>query len=389
MNIKNKTLIIQNCLQHYRVPFYDKLRLGLSKQGIQLDLIYGDGDASSRKRGGMASLPWGTPVKNHIIKIFGIELLWQPALKYIKDYDLIIVGQENKFLLNYILFIFQIFGGPRIAMWGHGITARACNLSLIRNFVKKTYSRLPFWWFAYTKKSKDTVSSFGYPPEKITVVENSIDTQSLREASLAITDTEKRSILDKYGLIGENTCIYCGSLYKEKNLSFLIDACDILANKVRNFELIIIGSGEERPFVEEKARQYSWIKYFGDRYDREKAELFNCSKLLLMPGAVGLAILDSFVFGKPIVTTDNPYNGPEIVYLDNGNNGMMTSYDATEYTSAIIKLLEDSALYAKIQKGALGSGQRYSIDRMVNNFVTGVEKILAIAQGLKTTYRWI
>lgn len=375
--MQNKVLIIYKCVPHYRAPFFDQLRKKLSQRGIHLDLVYGDGDLDFRSRGGMVSVPWGIPVNNHILRIFGVELLWQPVLKYIRGYDLIISMQESKLLANYILFILQLLGGPKVALWGHGRTVIAERFRGLKDLFKKSYSRLPFWWFAYTAKGRDIICSLGYPAAKITVVENAINTVSLRELAARLSAAEKQKMLDKYGLEGRNTCIYCGALYREKDLPFLFKTCDILAKNIHNFELIVVGAGEERSFVEEKARECRWLKYFGDRYGEEQAELFNCAKLLLMPGRVGLAILDSFIFGKPIVTTENPYHAPEIDYLDNGRNGVMTRYDVQEYALAIMELLEDNGMYDRIQKGALESGKRYSVNRMADNFALGVEKALA------------
>ena len=42
----------------------------------------------------------------------------------------------------------------------------------------------------------------------------------------------------------------------------------------------------------------------------------------LLPGAVGLGVLDSFAFDVPLVTVDLPYHGPEIDYVRDGENGV-------------------------------------------------------------------
>ena len=56
-----------------------------------------------------------------------------------------------------------------------------------------------------------------------------------------------------------------------------------------------------------------------------------------MPGAVGLGILDSFALQTPMVTTTQNFHGPEIEYLENGKNGIITEDNIETYTNAIIK----------------------------------------------------
>src|SRR5439155_20640401 len=69
--------------------------------------------------------------------------------------------------------------------------------------------------------------------------------------------------------------------------------------------------------------RHSWIKYIGPKFDQEKVPYFMLSKLFLMPGVVGLAVLDAFALAVPLVTTAVPGHGPEIDYLDDGTNGIL------------------------------------------------------------------
>ena len=47
------------------------------------------------------------------------------------------------------------------------------------------------------------------------------------------------------------------------------------------------------------------------------------SKLFLMPGLLGLAVLDAEVMGLPVVTTRYPWHSPEIAYLRDGETGVI------------------------------------------------------------------
>jgi hypothetical protein len=55
-----------------------------------------------------------------------------------------------------------------------------------------------------------------------------------------------------------------------------------------------------------------------------------------MPGLVGLVIIDNFVTQLPMFTTDNNNNihSPEVSYLQNDVNGVMTANTLDDYVDA-------------------------------------------------------
>jgi L-malate glycosyltransferase len=100
--------------------------------------------------------------------------------------------------------------------------------------------------------------------------------------------------------------------------------------------------------------------------------------VFLLPGAVGLAILDSFAAGLPLLTTELSTHGPEISYLSNGSNGLITPHQVRCYADATIKLLQDPQLMGHLRAGANESGYQYSIENMVRNFRDGILECLAL-----------
>ena len=106
---------------------------------------------------------------------------------------------------------------------------------------------------------------------------------------------------------------------------------------------------------------------------------FLLAKLALMPGGVGLGVLDSFVLDTPMVTTDVSYQGPEIEYLLDGVNGLVVAGDPgpREYASAVVSTLRDDALLARLRQGCRERRELYTIEAMVENFAAGVRAALA------------
>jgi len=119
-----------------------------------MNLIHGFATGSEAKKEDAGHLEWGIQIKNLSFQLLGTEIVWQPALKFLKDSDLIIVSQENRILLNYLLLIRKIFDHQKIAFWGHGRNFQNRNPRNPKELVKRFFLTKPDWWFAYTDLTK-------------------------------------------------------------------------------------------------------------------------------------------------------------------------------------------------------------------------------------------
>lgn len=379
MTFVKRVLIIYRFLPQYRKPFYELLKERLADSGIDLALIYGDGAPEDRAKQDLVALPWAHFAPNRIYSLFGQQLYWQPVAHHAKGYDLVIVEQASKLLINYYLQFHQLLGVAKVALWGHGKNFQATANNKPGELIKKLVSRQAHWWFAYNERSKKIVEALGYPSSRITTVQNAIDTRQLKQYLEEIGESQKRNIRQRYGLLGRNLCVYCGGMYREKRLKFLLDAAIQIRRRVPDFELVLIGGGKERDLVEEAAARYPWIHYLGPLFEREKVEIFSIARLYLMPGLVGLGILDAFALGVPLVTTDIPWHSPEIDYLQPGINGVMTAPEVDSYAAAVAALLEDDAAYQALRANAFQDGSKYTIENMVTNFHDGILSALQLS----------
>jgi glycosyltransferase involved in cell wall biosynthesis len=109
--------------------------------------------------------------------------------------------------------------------------------------------------------------------------------------------------------------------------------------------------------------------------------------VFLLPGAVGLAILDSFAAGLPLLTTELPDHGPEISYLSPGSNGLITAHDPQSYADATIDLLRSPQKLARLRSGAIASSSLHSIENMAENFRLGILDCLSQAPAGRRFFR--
>jgi glycosyltransferase involved in cell wall biosynthesis len=367
-----KVLIVQEHLPHYRQRFFELLHESLTQKGIELNLVYSPNTAANLLAG---SLPWATPIP---VRRRG-SFAWQDVRALAEQADLVIVQQEAKYLANYFLGIRSIFSEMKFAYWGHGKNFQGDNASIVGERLKSFSSRFCDWWFAYNDLSAHIVESLGFPRERITAVQNSIDTRTISDAGRAISSQELAALRNSMGIRSENVGVFTGGLYNEKRLKFLLDSCFLVRETIPDFELIIIGKGPDANFIREQAEKNSWIHYVGAKNDIEKVPYWKLAKLLLMPGLVGLVVLDSFALGVPMVTTDYPNHSPEISYLKDGENGVVVSpwTDATCYARRVVELLQTPAEIECLRHKAMEAANQYSVQNMVENFVVGVEAALA------------
>jgi L-malate glycosyltransferase len=344
---------IQEWLPRYRLPFFNLLRDVLAAQRIELRLYYGQPAGAVAKRSDAAGLPWACQIVNSHLG----PLVWQPVWRQARRADLVIVDQANRLALNYLLLAARPVGGPRVAFFGHGAN-RLGNPASLRERWRRIVARTPDWWFPYTDGAADRVLSAGYPADRITVVQNAVDT-----SGLAAVDIPKRT----------GRCIYVGSLYESRRLPFLLEAADSIAANVPHFELIVVGDGPLCPWVQNEAEIRPWLHHVGSNHGAARDKLFVSSELTLVPGSVGLVVVDSFAARAPLVTIDKALHGPEAEYLHDGVNGrVLAPGPAGRYAEAVTQLLMDRALRGRLVDGCVSSSRKYTIEAMATNFASGI-----------------
>jgi glycosyltransferase involved in cell wall biosynthesis len=373
-----RVAVIYRSVPQYRRQFYEMLRSELGKDPIDLQLIYGQPGSQDAAKKDTVDLDWAERIENRIVRVGGRELYWQPCLSLLRGADLVIVEQASKLLVNYVLQARYLVGGARFALWGHG-KSFFYDASWFGECLKRCASTRVHWWFAYNAKSAAVVRSLGFPVERTTVTQNAIDTRGLVAAARMVDPSALRALAAELQLAGRNVCIYAGAMYRDKRLSFLLDACDLIRRSVPDFEMIFMGAGIDAALVRQAAIRHSWIKYIGPKFDHEKVPYFLLSKLFLLPGVVGLAVLDAFALGVPLVTTAVAGHGPEIEYLDDERNGIIVqeANSPEAYAGAVTALLKDEERRRTLVAGCHAAADIYTVENMVERFANGVRQALA------------
>ena len=375
---RDRVVIFYKSIPQYRRRFFELLRERLAADGIGLELIYGQPTVEDAAKGDSIDLPWAVEAGSRSLRLAGRELVWQKGLTRLRPADLVVVEQASKLLLNYVLFAAHRAGLVHLAFWGHGRSTRLRPLTDPGERAKRYMSRRVWWWWAYNERSAAYVRSLGYPDERITRVQNSIDTLSLVAAATAVDPRELADLRERLGLRGDNVCVFVGGMYEDKRLPFLIAACELIRQELPDFEMIFVGDGPQSGIVAEAADRHGWIRYVGPRFDEERIAYMLLARLALMPGGVGLGVLDSFALRVPLVTTAIPSHGPEIEYLRDGVNGLVVAGAScpSDYAAAVVATLRDPELRERLRRGCEQSSVHYTVEAMVDNFADGVRRAL-------------
>jgi len=375
-----KVLVVKRYERDFRVPFYQLLKSKLEANDIQFNLYYGEPDEEEKKsiKDYIKDERIGRKVKNKYFKIGKTFLCYQPCFSLVGKADVVIVQQGNRELFNYLLLLRRMFSKKtKIAFWGHGRNFQG-NPKSIKEKFKYWYSNKVDFWFAYNDLSKKLLVDRGFDPNKIVAINNTIDTKSQIDFFDKITDEQKAELRNKYNIAATDPVgIFCASIYHDKQIDFLLQALDIVKSKVPAFKFIMVGKGvEDYKVVEYAKKNPEWFFYAGNRFHEEKILYFSIADFQTIPGAVGLNIIDSFSFLCPLITTSIDNHGPEISYLANNENGIMTGVNLEEYANTIITLTADNNILTTLKSGCQKARSIYSIENMASNFFNGVLKVI-------------
>lgn len=366
--MNKRVAIIHPWLPQYRVAFFELLIQRLVEEGIELNLFVGAPEEAWSSRGDQIDSPLGTKLPTKEFKLLGRSLLKKDISGIeLKKYDLVIVEQAIRNLETYAL----LAGKVPLAFWGHGRTFTQSNFWPLEK-LKLKITRRGIWFFSYTKGGRDHLVSRGVAPDRVTILNNTFDSDQLKMDLAQVSEESLTSFQSEHNLTPNKTALYIGALDPSKRLDLLIESGELVFNEDPSFRLLIVGSGPEKARLKKICESKPWVKMFGSQFGIQKALLLKASDVLCIPGRVGLVAIDSFAASVPIITTPDPFHPPEFEYLQSGVNSLVSvAVSAESYSKTIIQGLEPT-LRENLKLGCAESSSIYSLQNMVEQFVAGI-----------------
>lgn len=372
-----RLLVVQPYIPAYRVALFRRLREELAERGIELVLAAGLPQGHMNSRGDDRTQGEADEIiaVRHLV-LGGKSIARRrisPVLRCSRP-NLVIVEQAVKNLEVYPLLMRQVItGAPRVAMWGQGRTFSTAQGTASRG-LKEWLTRRSDWFFAYTQEGADYVSDHGFPTSRVTVLNNTIDTASLRKDLDEVSDQAVEAFRRDHQLVPGETGLFLGGVDPAKGIDFLLASARWVREQIPGFRLLIAGTGKSAEAV--KARQSAGDPIvFLDRLDGEaKALALKASDLLMIPQWIGLVAIDSLVAGRPIITTHHSSHSPEFSYLRDGTTAFVFEHDLDAYASGVVSVLGNPQLLTRAQLAAELDSRQYSIDEMARRFAEGVDR---------------
>jgi glycosyltransferase involved in cell wall biosynthesis len=370
-----RVLIVQSYVTRYRVPFFQQLTADLAARGVELTVAHGDPAAGLAARGDAAVLDGTVRLPQRLLHLGPRTLVWRRLGSLASRADAIVLEQALHNLDSYPLLL-DPRSSPAVALWGHGRTVNR-TAGVLARAAKRRFTRRADWFFSYTRGGADHLVADGFPVDRITVVNNATDTARLRAARESVTSEQADRFAADHGLVPERTALFLGSLDTSKRIPFLLEAAQHAARLLPGFTLVVAGDGPYRPMVESAAASSKSVVYLGPVFGGQRALRGSVSRLMLMPGLVGLCAVDSFALRTPLVTTNWPFHGPEFEYLQDGRNSLVVGGEPERYAEGVVRALSSPDLLRRLRHGCAVDANRYTIQGMSRRFADGVLRMCA------------
>ena len=205
---------------------------------------------------------------------------------------------------------------------------------------------------AVSHYARDTLlRDFGYPPEKVLVVHNGIDTERFHPASGETRHAFRRTageLLDGEAW-DDGTLLACtvARLSTQKGLFELAEATEIVVKKVPQTRVVVIGEGRLRQRLEKdaQARGLEHSFYLAGALPRaEVAEWLAAADLFILPsryeGGPATALMEAMAAGCAVVVTD--VSGAGELITDTSVGRLVPARDVPALAAAAVDLLSDS-----------------------------------------------
>lgn len=169
----------------------------------------------------------------------------------------------------------------------------------------------------------------------------------------------------------EKIILFVGIDFERKGGRIVLDAFEILKNKISNVKLVIVGPQKESV----SDRDIDGVEILGNIDRKKLSEIFSEAALFCMPSefeAYGLVFPEALSFGVPCIGR----NAYEMQYfIKEGVNGYLLNDDKPEMLSEIMyKVLNDTNMESETEKDASYIRKEYSWSRVADDICKVIYK---------------
>lgn len=169
----------------------------------------------------------------------------------------------------------------------------------------------------------------------------------------------------------KNYIMASGRLSYQKNFQELISIWGEIKDKVKDWELIILGSGEEEEKLKSIIKQDNIenIKMMG--YCKDIDKYYAQSKLFVMTSrfeGFPMVLLEAQKYGLPIIAYDC-FTGPSEIVINDRNGYLIPYDDKTKFKEAIVDLINSEEKIRIMSDNAKNDSYRFNLNDFVSKWI--------------------
>lgn len=174
-------------------------------------------------------------------------------------------------------------------------------------------------------------------------------------------------------LLANKRVIAVGRYTYQKGFERLVDAWHLLASRFPDWNLVIIGDGEERPLLEQRIRSYGLERQVTlTRPTQEIGKVYQEASILASSSryeGLPMVLLEAQSFGLPIVAFQCKC-GPKDIVSDGMNGYLVPEGDTAGMAQRLEILMKDEALRKRMGLKAKESALRFNEEVIMKNGCT-------------------
>ena len=161
-------------------------------------------------------------------------------------------------------------------------------------------------------------------------------------------------------------------------MSLLVDAFALLPETM-DARLFILGEGEERPLILERARQQGVagrVRLCG--FQRNPWRYLSKADAFVLTSryeGFGNVLIEAMACGTPVIATSSP--GTQQIVRDDVNGLLVETHSAAAVASAIVRVVSDPAVRRRLAEGARASALQYALPAIVRQYESALEDLAA------------
>ena len=377
--------IVHLVCPEYKVPMFQAIAR-LSR--VQLRLFLGDKPPNSQPSG-MAWVPVEhVKLHNRIIRLFGLEVVWQPLGHTLKpkDYDLVLLPDGLLYLANYLIMFKCWWQKVAVGFYTHGYNhqRKGSRLSAILERLRGVIHRHSDVLVVYAPDGAHHLLEVNrVPPERVFIARNTLDVERIQSVARGVTERDIESLREHLGVLSQDVLVvYPGRLVPIKNPEWVIETVASLRRDGIPVRAVFVGDGESLPQLHRRVDELPQgtrdaIRFAGHVSVDEVSRYLLAGDITVMPGMTGLAVVHSFALGKPYVTVAGAAHSPEICYVKHGVNGLIAPETPEGFAEAVRYLVVHPDVRRAMGEAALSFA---STELTLGHQLRGFEQAIAFVR---------